>query len=86
MQYVVMAFVGLVVGLVARFIYPGAVHMSLIGSAILGIAGSYLAGLAGNMIHKREGDDQPFHPAGFLYSVVGALVLIFLARNVLHIV
>ena len=86
MQYVVMAFVGLVVGIVARFIYPGAVHMNLIASMVLGIAGSYLAGLVGNMIHKREGSDQSFHPAGFLYSIVGALVLIFLARNVFHLV
>lgn len=86
MQYIVMALVGLVVGIVARFIYPGAVHMSLIASMVLGIAGSYLAGLVGNMIHNRDGSDQPFHPAGFIYSVVGALALIFVARNVLHLV
>lgn len=85
MQYIVMALIGLVVGIVARFIYPGAVHMSLIASMVLGIAGSYLAGLIGNLLHKRDGG-QPFHPAGFLYSVVGALVLIFLARNVFHLV
>ena len=85
MQYIVMAIVGLVVGIIARFIYPGAVHMGLIASMILGIAGSYLAGLVGNLLHKRDGN-QPFHPAGLLYSIVGALVLIFLARNVFHLV
>lgn len=85
MQYVVMAIVGLIVGIVARFIYPGAVHMGLIASMVLGIAGSYLAGLVGNMLHKRD-SNQPFHPAGLLYSIVGALMLIFLARNVFHLV
>lgn len=85
MQYIVMGLVGLGVGIVARFIYPGAVHMSLIASMILGIAGSYLAGFAGNLLHKRD-EDQTLHPAGFLYSIFGALVLIFIARNVFHLV
>ena len=84
MQYVSMAIIGLIVGIVARFVYPGAVHMGWISSIVLGIAGSYLAGLVGGMIHKREGDG--LHPAGFIYSVLGALVLIFVARNVLHLV
>ncbi len=39
MQYVVMIVVGLIVGILARFLYPGAVHMGLIASALLGIAG-----------------------------------------------
>ena len=33
MHYVVMVIVGLIVGILARFFYPGAVHMSLIASA-----------------------------------------------------
>ena len=44
MHYVVMIVVGLIVGILARFFYPGAVHMSLIASAVLGILGSFLAG------------------------------------------
>jgi uncharacterized membrane protein YeaQ/YmgE (transglycosylase-associated protein family) len=84
MQYVSMAIIGLITGIVARFVYPGAVHMGWISSIVLGILGSYLAGFIGGMIHKKEGGG--FHPAGFVYSVLGALVLIFVARNVLHLV
>jgi uncharacterized membrane protein YeaQ/YmgE (transglycosylase-associated protein family) len=84
MQYVVMIVVGLIVGILARFFYPGAVHMGLIASAILGIAGSFLAGFVGRMLHPAT-RDQPFHPAGFIYSIIGAIVLIFIAR-LLHII
>jgi uncharacterized membrane protein YeaQ/YmgE (transglycosylase-associated protein family) len=85
MHYVMMAIVGLIVGILARFLYPGAVHMDLLASAALGIAGSFLAGLIGRAVHPAT-RDQPFHPAGFIYSIIGAMILIFLARNVLHLV
>jgi uncharacterized membrane protein YeaQ/YmgE (transglycosylase-associated protein family) len=79
-----MIIVGLVVGIIARFIYPGPVPMNLIWSAILGIAGSFFAGFLGQMIHGRTGEG--LQPAGFIYSIVGALILIFLARSVFHLV
>jgi len=85
MHFVIMAVVGLIVGVLARFLYPGAVHMGLIASLVLGIAGSFLAGLVGRAAHPAT-RGQPFHPAGFLYSILGAMILIFLARNVLHLV
>ncbi len=79
MNYVMMAIVGLVVGILARFFYPGAVEMGIIMSAVLGIAGSFLAGLVGSMVHKTA--DGRMHPAGFVWSILGAMVLIFLART-----
>ena len=85
MQYVSMAIVGLIVGILARFFYPGKVQIGWIASIALGIAGSYLAGILGNLVHKRA-DGQVIHPAGFFYSIIGAMILIFLARNVLHMV
>jgi uncharacterized membrane protein YeaQ/YmgE (transglycosylase-associated protein family) len=75
--------VGLVVGVLARFFYPGAVHMSIILTIVLGIVGSFVAGFIGTMIHHESGDG--FHPAGFVYSVLGAILVIFLARSVFHI-
>jgi uncharacterized membrane protein YeaQ/YmgE (transglycosylase-associated protein family) len=79
-----MLVVGLIVGIVARFIYPGPVPMGLIMSAILGIAGSFAAGFIGGVIHKDSADG--LHPVGFVYSVLGAMLLIFLARSVFHLV
>lgn len=80
MHYVVMIVVGIIVGVLARFFYPGAVHMSLIASAILGIAGSFFAGLVGRALHPAI-RDKPFHPAGFVYSILGAIALIFIGRT-----
>ena len=84
MHIVVMVVVGLIVGVLARFFYPGAVHMGLIATALLGIAGAFLAGFAGRAMQPST-RDQPFHPAGFLYSLIGAIVLIFIART-LHLI
>lgn len=81
MHIIVMLIVGLIVGILARFFYPGAVHMGLIASALLGIAGSFLAGFAGRALHPAT-RDQPFHPAGFIYSIIGAIVLIFIGKMV----
>lgn len=78
MKYVSMIAVGLVVGILARFVYPGAVEMGLIKSALLGVAGSFLAGFVASM---RDGEaGTKLQPAGFLASIVGAVVLIFAGR------
>lgn len=79
MQYVSMAIVGLVVGALARLFYPGAQDISWIMTAVLGIAGSFAAGLIGSMVHKSA--DGKMHPAGFIWSIVGAMILIFVAKR-----
>lgn len=79
-----MILVGLIVGILARFLYPGAVHMGILLTIVLGIVGSFVAGLIGALIHRDSGEG--FHPAGFIYSVLGAILVIFLARSVFHIV
>lgn len=76
MRYVGMALVGLVVGILARFFYPGHIPLGIIGTSLLGIAGSYFAGFLGNAIHGRGQDG--FAPASFFWSVIGAMLLIFL--------
>lgn len=65
--------VGLIVGLIARAVHPGKDSMGLILTALLGIAGSFLASYAGAaMGWYRQGD-----AAGWIASVVGAVVLLF---------
>ncbi|MCK6424773.1 MAG: GlsB/YeaQ/YmgE family stress response membrane protein [Burkholderiaceae bacterium] len=73
MHYVWMVIVGFVVGLVARAILPGTQALGFILTAALGIAGSFLAGLVGAQL----GWYTPGAPAGFVASVVGAIVLLF---------
>ena len=65
---------GLIVGVLARFFYPGAVSMGWLWTLGLGIAGSLLAG----MITARG--SSGFNRAGLLASIVGAMVLIFVGR------
>ena len=65
---------GLVVGALARFFYPGAVEMGWLWTIGLGIAGSLLAGLIVN--RGRAG----FSRAGWIASILGAMVLIFVGR------
>ena len=77
-----MILVGLVVGALARFFYPGAIHMSILLTILLGIAGSFLAGLVGYLLHRRTGEG--FHPAGFLWSLIGAIVIIFIGIHFGH--
>lgn len=67
---------GLVIGILARFFYPGAVHMGWIMTIGLGVAGSLLAGV----VTTRGKMGQGFHMAGWIASIVGAMVLIFAAR------
>jgi uncharacterized membrane protein YeaQ/YmgE (transglycosylase-associated protein family) len=74
MSYVWMAVIGFVVGLIARAILPGTQSLGLILTAVLGIAGSLLAGFAGQSL----GIYAPGQPAGWIASVVGAIMLLFI--------
>lgn len=65
--------VGLIVGLIARAVHPGKDSLGLIMTALLGIAGSFVASYAGVALGwYRQGD-----AAGWIASVVGAVVLLF---------
>lgn len=66
-------FIGLIVGFIARAIKPGDDKLGWIMTAILGVAGSFLADYAG----KALGFYQAGQVAGFVASVVGAVVLLF---------
>src|ERR1700712_2860350 len=72
-----MIVVGLIVGILARFFYPGQIPMGLLKTVLLGIAGSFLAGLIGMAIHPAQ-RSAGLHPAGFIGSILGAMLLIFI--------
>ncbi len=65
-------FVGLIVGLIARAIKPGDDKMGWIMTIVLGIVGS----LAASYIGRAMGFYQPGQPAGWIASVIGAIVLL----------
>ena len=64
--------VGLIVGLIARAVKPGDDKMGLIMTTLLGIAGAFVARYVG----VAMGWYQQNEPAGWIASVVGAVVLL----------
>lgn len=65
-------FVGLIVGLIARAVKPGDDKLGWIMTIVLGIAGAFLASYAG----VAMGWYQQGTPAGWIASIVGAVVLL----------
>ena len=71
-----MFIVGLVVGAIARTIDPAAGHMGLIMTGILGIVGSVVGGFIARLFSKPA-PGAPFHPAGIILSIIGAVIVIW---------
>ncbi|WP_315549139.1 GlsB/YeaQ/YmgE family stress response membrane protein [Lautropia mirabilis] len=72
MALIQMFVVGLVIGFIARAIMPGTQKLGWIMTAILGIVGSALANFVGGAMHFYE----PGQTAGWIASVIGAIVLL----------
>jgi uncharacterized membrane protein YeaQ/YmgE (transglycosylase-associated protein family) len=68
--------IGLVVGAIAKLLMPGKDPGGCIITILLGIAGAFIAGYLGQAV----GWYQPGQPAGFIASVIGAMILLLLYR------
>ena len=66
------ALIGLVVGAIAKFIMPGKDPGGIFVTMLIGIAGSFL----GTWLGRAVGHYEPGQSAGFLMSLVGALILL----------
>jgi len=69
--------VGFFIGLIARALLPGAQHLGFLATSLLGIVGSVVGGLIGRVASKPAAGAK-FHPAGFLLSVICAMVVLYL--------
>ena len=76
MQYIWMEIIGLIVGALAKLIMPGKDPGGIIVTILLGIAGSFI----GTFIGRALGLYQPGQAAGFIMSLVGAIILLLLYR------
>ncbi len=81
LQWIWAAVIGFVVGLIARALLPGADQMGLLGTTIVGILGSFVGGYIGLLI-KKPVEGEKFNPAGFIMSIVGAIILLLIWRMV----
>jgi uncharacterized membrane protein YeaQ/YmgE (transglycosylase-associated protein family) len=69
---------GLVVGAIAKLVMPGRDPGGIIVTMLLGIVGAVLGGWIG----RAMGLYGPEDPAGFLMSLIGAIVLLAIYRMV----
>ncbi|GJG94541.1 GlsB/YeaQ/YmgE family stress response membrane protein [Cupriavidus pauculus] len=74
MAFLGTVFVGLIVGLIARAIKPGDDKMGWIMTIILGVLGALAAGYVG----RAAGFYQAGEPVGWIASIIGAIVLLFI--------
>ena len=68
---------GLVIGLIARMLYPGHQPLGFFGTMILGIVGSFIGGFIAWMFGFRP-DDGAFSGSGWIMSIVGALIVVWI--------
>lgn len=64
---------GLIVGALARLALPGPDPMGIFATIGLGLAGSFVGGLIAGLLWARA--------AGFVFSVIGAIVVLYLYRR-----
>jgi len=69
---------GLVIGVLAKFVMPGDDPGGIIVTILLGIVGAMVGGGVGRAL----GLYAPGEAAGWLMSIVGAVILLFLYRQV----
>lgn len=69
--------IGFIVGALARFLMPGRDPMGFIFTTLLGIAGALVAQFLGRSL----GWYAPEEPAGFLAALIGAVLVLAVARQ-----
>src|SRR4051794_5758944 len=76
MSIIGMIVIGLIAGAIAKLLMPGKDPGGFVVTILLGIAGSVVAGFLGRLLGwYREGET-----AGFIASIVGAILLLALYR------
>jgi uncharacterized membrane protein YeaQ/YmgE (transglycosylase-associated protein family) len=77
LHYIWMFIIGIVVGAIARFVMPGAQHMGILMTGVLGIVGSFVGGFIARLFNKPP-EGSPIHPAGIIMSIIGAIIVLFI--------
>ena len=71
--------IGLVVGVIAKLLMPGKDPGGCIITMLIGIAGAFVAGFLGRAL----GWYQVGQPAGFIASIIGAMLLLLVYRLII---
>lgn len=66
---------GLIVGAIARLLMPGRQSMGMMMTMLLGVVGSFVGGLIGSLF-TGGGEDGYMNPAGWIMSILGAIIVL----------
>jgi uncharacterized membrane protein YeaQ/YmgE (transglycosylase-associated protein family) len=80
MSFIGFAIAGLIIGAIAKLLMPGRDPGGFLITMLLGIAGAVLAGWIGRAL----GLYGPGEPAGWILSIIGAVILLALYRAAVH--
>lgn len=78
MEFLWMLIIGLVIGALAKLIMPGRDPGGVIVTTLIGVAGSLIAGVIG----RSAGWYERGEAAGFIASIIGAILLLAIYRMV----
>jgi uncharacterized membrane protein YeaQ/YmgE (transglycosylase-associated protein family) len=68
---------GLVIGLIARLLYPGRQPMGFIATMALGILGSFMGGLI-SWAFGFNPESGAFRDSGWIMSIIGAMIVVWI--------
>lgn len=77
--------VGLIVGIIGRFLVPGSDPMGWVATILLGIGGAIVGSFIGSLLDGQEGvsiDVVNTGLWGWILSILGAVILILIYRQV----
>ncbi len=69
--------IGFIAGLIAKWIMH--VQANVIETIIIGLIGSIVGGLIARLFSKPA-EGSSFHPAGFILSIIGAILILWLGQ------
>jgi uncharacterized membrane protein YeaQ/YmgE (transglycosylase-associated protein family) len=70
---------GLIAGFIARALVPGRDDIGILRTIVLGVVGSVVGGLIFGLF---TGGFRGFHPAGWIGSIIGAIIVLVVYNKV----
>ncbi len=81
---IVLVLFGLIAGALARLLVPGPDPIGIAGTIALGIVGSFVGGFLGYVLVGKDPGEGALQPAGFVGSVLGAVIALLIYRAVVR--
>ena len=77
MSIIAWIFLGLLAGLIAKAIMPGAERIGIIITTVLGVVGAMLGGFLATALGFGDPVDEFFDISTWLAAIVGAMIVLF---------